>query len=107
MATKYVELLHVLIYANYIGRFYFICKFSPVSSILNKTITTSFFVSLLVKKFEHSSPLRNGVQCRTVFAVNMSKINDGAISAIFGSKYVCSVRIFMPSSARCEKYIQC
>ena len=41
-----------------LGDFNFIYQFGPIPSNLNKMIPTSFFVSCLVQKLEHLSPLR-------------------------------------------------
>ena len=62
----------------------------------------------------------HGVQRRIVCVVNMSKnksieVKNGAVSVILKecfwikieSMYVCSLRLFIPPSARCEEIMQC
>ena len=49
MSTQYFEFLHALIYANYIGRFYFYLSIQPSTSYSEQVDLNIIFVSILIK----------------------------------------------------------
>ena len=58
MSTKYFEILHVLIYANYTERFWYHLSIPYNIFYSEQNGTYTMFVALLVKKLEHLNPLR-------------------------------------------------
>ena len=89
MATKYFEILHVLIYANYLRRFYFHLSVQLSTFYSEQNDTNIIFVSRLVKKQEHSSPLRpfsrdsNQLLIMSIFRKLLGIIIDKTLSYAF------------------------